>query len=229
VSLLWRLLTRRAGYQELPVDIGEEEDDEPELPPQPSLHLTDEDFTRAAAALSVSEAVVRAVAYVEAAGRGFLPDGRPQVLYEAHVFHRETGGIHGAARDSRGRPLSVPRWDRSLYGAAGVWQHDGRLAPAAQLDWAAAHRATSFGLFQVMGFNHASVGHETIQSFVEAAFRGAGDHLDMFVKFVQANRLELMLRNRRWADFARRYNGPGYRQNNYDRRLAEAYRRFSHA
>ncbi|MBO0737575.1 MAG: N-acetylmuramidase family protein [Alphaproteobacteria bacterium] len=233
MSLLWRLLTHRAGDEALPDDIGEDpEPDEPELP-EPALaqalYLRDEDFERAAATLNVDLAVIRAVAEVEAAGRGFLADGRPQILYEAHVFDRETQGRHRSVRDSRGKPLSVPAWDRTLYGAAGAWQHDGRLAPAASLNWTAAHRASSWGLFQIMGFNHRLVGHERIVDFVDAMVRGAGPHLDAFVAFIRANRLDNALRSRDWREFARRYNGPAYERNNYHTKLEQAWRRFANA
>jgi N-acetylmuramidase len=48
--------------------------------------LTDADFARAAKELNVEVAAIHAVAEVEAAGAGFLPDGRPAILYEAHIF-----------------------------------------------------------------------------------------------------------------------------------------------
>ena len=229
MSILWRLLTHRAGNQELPDDLGPDpEPDEPDTP-EPSVYLTDEDFARAAEALNIDEAIVRAVAYIESAGRGFLPapDGRPSILYEAHIFHRETAGRHATARDTRGRALSVPRWDRTLYGAAGAWQHDGRLAPAANLNWVAAHRACSWGIFQILGQNHALVGFARIHDMVTAARHSAGSHLDMFVQLVLANRLDQPLRDRNFREFARRYNGPGFAANRYDIRLEEAWRRFA--
>jgi hypothetical protein len=239
MSLLWRLLTRRprgaeGGDAELPADLGpdpepdiETEAEEEALPPlAPVLHLTDADFSRAAAALDVEVAAVRAVAEVEAAGCGFLPDGRPQILYEAHIFDRQTSGRHRQARDSNGVRLSVPNWDRTLYGRAGAHQHDVRLAGAARLDWDAAHRACSWGLFQILGTNHAAVGHPTIRGFVEAMHSGAGPHLDAFVGFVRATRLDGHLRTRNWQAFARGYNGPGFAANRYDQKLAAAYRRW---
>src|SRR5215471_625131 len=129
MSLLWRLLTRRAGNEELPNDLGpdpepdaEPESEEPEVPRV--LQLGDDDFVRAAKALDISVAAVRAVAEIEAAGRGFLPDGRPQILFESHVFGRLTNHRHTGEADARGRPLSTRAWDRTTYGAAGVWQHD---------------------------------------------------------------------------------------------------------
>ena len=117
MSWLQRLLVKRAGEEDLPEDIGPdpfpeadpEEDEiaeidaieaEPELPlpptppPRPVMHLTDEDFIRAADMLRVEVAALRAVAEIESNGRGFLPDLRPVVLYEAHIFGRLTGHKH---------------------------------------------------------------------------------------------------------------------------------------
>ena len=71
---------------------------------------------------------------------GFLPDGRLTILYEAHIFHRETGGKNSAARDRRGKRLSSERWDKSLYGGVGAHQHE-RLEDAAAFDRAAALKA----------------------------------------------------------------------------------------
>ncbi|WP_426772988.1 N-acetylmuramidase domain-containing protein, partial [Pseudomonas aeruginosa] len=34
------------------------------------------------------------------------------------------------------------------------------------------------------------------------------------------------LKSKDWAEFARRYNGPDYKKNNYDVKLAEAYQSF---
>ena len=123
-----------------------------------SRTLTDADFARAAKELNVEVAAIRAVAEVEAAGAGFLPDGRPSVLYEAHVFHKHTKGAHAHAKDRRGISLSSPKWNRSLYGVTGANQHN-RIEDAATLNWEAAHKAASWGTFQILGENHKAAGH----------------------------------------------------------------------
>jgi hypothetical protein len=187
--------------------------------------LTAADFDRAAKALNVEVAAIRAVAEVESAGAGFLPDGRPAVLYEAHIFHGETKGKHAAAKDRRGISLSSPKWNRALYGATGAQQHN-RIEDAAKLDWDAAHKAASWGAFQILGTNHKAAGHDTIKSFVEAMNSGAPAHLDAFVSFIKANKLDGPLRAHNWAAFARGYNGPGYAQNKYDVKMAQAYARW---
>ena len=188
--------------------------------------LTDEDFARAAKALNVEVAAIRAVAEVEAAGAGFIADGRPAILYEAHVFHGETKGTYANAKDRRGVALSSPKWDRSLYGATGAAQH-ARYEDARALDPDAANKACSWGTFQILGQNHKACGFDTSQAFVDAMWTGgAAAHLDAFVAFVKANNLDGALRAKNWAAFARGYNGPAYAQNAYDKKMANAYARW---
>jgi hypothetical protein len=188
-----------------------------------STALTDADFARAAKELNVEVAAIRAVAEVEAAGAGFLPDGRPAVLYEAHIFHKHSNGAHANAKDRRGVKLSSPKWNRSLYGATGAAQHN-RYEDARKLDPDAANQACSWGTFQILGQNYKECGFDRSQAFIDAMWNGgASAHIDAFVKFIKTKKLDGALRAKNWAAFARRYNGPGYAQNAYDKKMASAY------
>ena len=179
--------------------------------------ITDEDFARAAWRLGCEEAVVRAVARVESGGRtGFLEDGRPKILFESRWFHKLTGGRFDESHDH----LSTPTWVRNYRGGAAEYD---RLAEAADLDPEAALKSASWGMFQILGINHHVVGFATVEDYVAAQLESEGAHLDAFTTFVIANRLDDELRDKRWADFAFGYNGPGYRANQYDRKMADAY------
>ena len=192
-----------------------------------SATLIDADFARAAKELGVEAAAIRAVAEVEAAGAGFLPDGRPAVLYETHIFHKHTKGAHAHAKDRRGVALSSPSWNKALYGATGAAQH-ARYEDARKLDPDAANKACSWGMFQILGLNHKACGFDNSQDFVDAMWTGgAAAHLDAFVAFVKANNLDGALRRKDWAAFARGYNGPAYAQNAYDKKMAAAYARWA--
>jgi hypothetical protein len=195
-----------------------------EAQPLDALGLAPADYRAAAARIGCTVPAIRAVAEVESAGRGFLLDGRPAILFEAHQFHRLTRGRHGAERDRFGVPLSVPSWRRDLYGPPGAHQY-ARLEDAMRLDERAAVFATSWGTFQIMGFNFAALGFPDVDTFREviATTDQAREHLDLFVQFILVNGLDDELRDRRWADFARIYNGPGYAANRYDQKMAQAY------
>lgn len=179
--------------------------------------MGDADFDRAAKRLRCEVAAVKAVAKVESGGRGgFLADKRPKILFESRWFHKLTGGAYDASHPD----ISTPNWVRNYSGGAGEYE---RLARAIPLDRAAALKSASWGMFQILGVNSGVAGCKTVQDFVDAQMRSEGAHLDAFANFVIANRLDDELRDRRWADFARGYNGPGYRQNRYDEKMAEAY------
>lgn len=184
-----------------------------------ALKLTPAAVATAATALRCEPAAVWAVCDVEAAGGGFLPDKRPKILYERHLFARLTGH----------------KWDRTHpdvsgpaggYGAAGAHQYD-RLARALVLNETAALEAASWGMFQILGLNFHVCGFATVQDMVASFVKSEENHLAAFVAFCRANALDRALRAHDWARFALGYNGPAYRANDYDGKLAAAFRRRS--
>ena len=88
-------------------------------------------------------------------------------------------------------------------------------------------------MFQIMGFNHEVCGFETVQAFVEAHEKSEKEHLAAFLKYLENTRagdgrpLLRHLQSHEWATFARAYNGPGYKQNQYDIKLKNAYEKFA--
>jgi N-acetylmuramidase len=48
--------------------------------------IQESDYQAAAQSLGCEVAAVKAVAAVESAGHGFLPNGKPKILFEAHIF-----------------------------------------------------------------------------------------------------------------------------------------------
>lgn len=181
----------------------------------PATPLSDHDIEAAAGQLCCQVAAVRAVIDVESRG-GFLPDKRPKILFERHYFHRLSGGSFGGAHPD----ISHPVWGG--YGAGGAAQYD-RLHRAIALNRDAALRSASWGSFQIMGDNCKMVGFANVEDFVAAMVSGAPAHLMTFVKFVKKAALDDELRRRDWAGFARGYNGPNYRANKYDEKLAAAF------
>lgn len=180
--------------------------------------LNDDQIARAAQRIGCDAAAIRAVIAVEAGPSGFLPDGRPKILFEAHHFARLTKG-----RFTRAYPrISAPRWDRSLYALTAPGEHK-RLEQAAALNRDAALQSCSWGRFQLMGFNYRLCGYETVQAFVNDMYAGEGQQLDAFVAYIQARGLADELREHRWAAFAHAYNGQRYAENQYDTKLERAY------
>ena len=46
--------------------------------------------------------------------------------------------------------------------------------------------------------------------------------------FIRENDLASFLRKQQFAEFARRYNGPGFKKNKYDEKLERAHNRYQH-
>lgn len=168
--------------------------------------------------LGVAEPVVCAVLNVETRGFGFLPDRRPQILFERHVFSRLTGGKF----DARNPDIS----NRSPGGYAGGAAEYARLRKAMALDRDAALASTSWGIGQVMGFNHKVAGYETVAAMVMDMVKGEDAQLAAMARFITNKRLASALVHTDWTAFARGYNGRDFKINDYDTRLAGAHAKF---
>ena len=183
-----------------------------------ALPLSNDGFDQALGILAVRAPEVWAVVAVETGGCGFLRDRRPLILFERHIFHRRTAGAFAAAHPA----ISAP----SAGGYLGGVREYERLAEAVVLNRAAALESASWGLGQIMGFNAGAAGFQTAAAMVSAMI----DHEDVQViamaNFLRSRKLHVPLAAHDWAAFARAYNGPGYAKNQYDARLAAAYRQF---
>jgi hypothetical protein len=180
----------------------------------PATPLDDRAIERAARSIGCQVAAVRAVIDVESRG-GFLDDKRPKILFERHYFSKLTDGQF----DARHPEISNPKPGGYLGGT----QEYARLDKAIKLSRSAALRSASWGSFQIMGDNFAACGFADVESFVAAMVSGAPAHLDAFVKFVKKKGLGDEMIRRDWAGFARGYNGPAYKINKYDEKLAAQY------
>lgn len=191
-----------------------------------SKTLTAADIERAAADLCADVAAVKAVIKVESNGAGFLPDGRPTILFERHVMRRQ---LIAAGRKADLLQPFMPELINVQPGAykGGAAEHD-RLEIARQIHPEAAIESASWGLFQIMGFHWRSLGYDSPAAFEARMRESEGWQLDAFVRFVRNNpTIHRALKGRDWRAFAANYNGPAYAKNAYDTRLAAAFNQFS--
>jgi hypothetical protein len=189
-------------------------------------HLALADLERAARTLDVPLACIRAVNEVESRGAGFLPDGRPVILFERHVFWKRLLARRIDPAPFAARQPDIVSLTRGGYrGGAAEYT---RLASAESIDAGAAWESASWGAFQVMGYHWERLGYAGIDEFVACMDRGEAEHLDAFVRYIAADdALRRALGARQWAAFARTYNGPDYAANLYDVKLARAYDRYA--
>lgn len=180
--------------------------------------LSGEGLARVASSLSVYAAEIWTVLAVETSGCGYLPDRRPQILFERHIFHRLTRGQYDDGEISDPTPGG--------YGPRGAAQYD-RLARAISKDRAAALQSASWGIGQIMGMNYAAAGFHTVEEMVAAMSDSEDQQLAAIGSFLSSTGLGLSLRAHDWASFARGYNGTNYVINRYDIRLSSEYQKYS--
>jgi hypothetical protein len=157
---------------------------------------------------------------VETSGFGYLPDRRPKILFERHIFSRLTGGQYDA------QDPDVSQTSAGGYGPSGAHQYD-RLNAALQLDETAALKSASWGLGQIMGENFDAAGYSSVDAMVGDMVASEDSHLRAMVNFIGAQHLVRPLMDHNWSSFARCYNGPNYAANNYDGLLGRFYAQYS--
>lgn len=191
--------------------------------------LTDTDMEQALSILGLEPATdlpaLWSVLTVESRGFGFLADRRPKLLFERHVFYKQTDGRFASTAPD----LCAKTGGGYLGGAA---EYD-RLARALSLCRVAglgdepALRSASWGLGQVMGFNAGAAGFQTAREMVTQMSESEAAQLAGMARFMTSEGLDARLRARDWTGFARRYNGSSYWKNAYDVKLKSAFEKFS--
>lgn len=198
--------------------------------------LQNANLVAAAERLGLPLATIYAVNEVESSGAGFLGNGKPKVLFERHQMYRQlctprypdddAAALKRHADELAAQYPSLV--NRTPGGYAGGTAEHQRLAQARLIDDTAALESASWGAFQIMGYHAVRLGYESVQAFATAMASGEPAQFDAFVRFIEADTaLMKALKARKWADFARLYNGPDYARNLYDVKLQRAYERYA--
>jgi hypothetical protein len=190
--------------------------------------LTEANFAAAAEALKpgVQSAMIRAFAEVESGGKsGFGPSGLPIIAYEGHWFRKYTKGKYDKSHPLLSYPYKKkagPEWQANNKDQDRAWK---TLNAAMDLHHGAALMSSSWGMFQVMGFNYATCGFATVDDFVAKMKAGEEGQLDAFVGFCLKTRgLRKALADKNFVDCAKIYNGKDY--GDYDKRIERAFKKY---
>ncbi|MBN1487041.1 MAG: DUF3380 domain-containing protein [Anaerolineae bacterium] len=173
--------------------------------------------------LKIDPATAIAVLAVESGGRAFATDGRMIIRFENQIFFDKWGRENTARYsqhfrynpDSRWldhywRPAVSEAWRECHQGQAGEWEV---FNFACTLDETAAKLAISMGGAQIMGFNYALVGYESVHQMFDAFARSERSQIVGLFDFIQgpgtSSRRVLALQKLDFEGFAAVYNGPG--------------------
>ncbi len=193
------------------------------------MQLTDDDYRAVADELGINVACIKAVVSIEAGAKaeGFNKDHTPIINFDVSMFRkyaRQRGINTTAYHRSHAVVFAAP--NTAKYGSYQAAQY-ARLLSAMTIDTVAALEGTFWGMFQIGGFNWKVCGCESVQQFVFRMAWSEREQLELFAAFITSRNLVRYLRERNWSAFALRYNGPGYKRQRYDERMAVAYRKFS--
>lgn len=191
--------------------------------------LTDARIAEIARENGIHPAALLAVKLVESGTKsGFLDSGKPQILFEGHVFYKylkaNVKSLDMNKLCAQYPNIVYPKWNKSKYlGGEKEWT---RLEQARQINVKYANYAASWGMFQVMGFNYKTCGCKNINEFVEKMCASQEQQLLLTLNFLKNSNLIVPLQKRQWATFAKGYNGPGFAQNKYHIKLQAAYNNY---
>lgn len=180
------------------------------------------DMQATAQRLGCSVLQLSAVRAVEAAGKGFDPAGRPKILFERHKFHRFTAGRFSPTWFSQSVAGGYST-DANNNGINDSWDKLSDAIATGEVD--AAFMACSWGAFQIMGEWWDELGYPSPFAMAWTCAQSEGDHLEMLVRYIEHFQLQDELRAlssnpASCRAFAAAYNGPAYRKNRYDEKLA---------
>lgn len=210
--------------------------EEPEMEDAPQEPETGDPFdvlAREAPRYGIEPRVARAVMEVEAGGKPFGSDGKVIIRFEPHVFVRRLA--QKRRQDVSQMPVvlnpGMAHVDdgRSRHGGQPAeWETLGR---AREIDDDVALLATSFGLGQIMGFNHKIAGYDSPQAMLVAFSSSAREQVLGMLRFIAGSpRLLSALKARDFPRFVAGYNGAPIGSSGNDRyvsRMRSAYDRLA--
>lgn len=178
------------------------------------MQITRTECEACADSLGISPELVQTVARVESQG------DLSAFLFEPHVFSRLTNHKYDATHPD----VSYPNWDRTKYPS----RKENRLiqlGKAIRLEPLKAYEAASWGIFQIMGFNYKDAGYTSALSMSQDLQSSVVANINAFGNMLRKMGLIDTLRNKEWEKFARVYNGPGFKLNNYHIKMQNEYER----
>lgn len=187
--------------------------------------IPDSAINRAAQELGIDAEIILAIGEKETHNHGFMPDGRPVAKLESHKLNRYLRAKSLMNHAKKNHPLLTQNDYGFAYPPA---EYNYRVQPAIDAYQTSGILASSWGRYQVMGFNYKTAGYASAEEFYQAMMTSELEHLNAFKNFVLANpKVHKAMKNKNWDVIAETYNGPQYKNNKYDTALKNFYKAFS--
>lgn len=172
-----------------------------------------------------------ALVEVETRGVTFEQDGRtPQLLYERHKAYQYAGKVSKALLAKFiAAGLALAKWSpKTQYKDQGTSaQRLALIGKARGIDEEVANKSASWGVGQTMGFLAPDLGFASACEMVDHMTGNLAGQIDCMIRELKHARIIDPLNRHEWPTVARLYNGAGYKANNYDAKLADAWKRWT--
>lgn len=184
---------------------------------------TDKYLAEVADNLNADINFVKAISEVESSGNGFLPDGRPKILFERHYMYRHLNKLGLTPNEYQAIvPNIVNRKYGGYVGGKGAYL---RLEIAKSIDLESAYRSISTGAYQIMGAHYKRLGFGSAEEMYRYLSVSTENQIKVFEKFIETDeRLLKSVQEKDFRTFARIYNGPKHKS--YDKKIRNAYDKF---
>lgn len=182
-------------------------------------------------ALDVPAKLIRAISVVESLGEFEIGEGKITILLERHWVYKLAIRKFGMRKTNQ-LARRYPNICNPNSGGYGKYRDQyKRLAKAIRhIDKEIAHQATSFGAYQIMGFNFKAAGYHSATEMAKAYHDDPKvaqvESFMMFITNYKHGRALTALREGDIHEFAKLYNGPNYSKNRYAKRIAEEVARY---
>lgn len=169
--------------------------------------------------------LLKAFKEVETSGKTWLSSGLPQILFEGHIFWKELKnlGKNPTVLTKGNEDILYPSWTKKFY--KGGESEYSRLEKAWKISPTAALMSASAGMFQIMGNNWKISGCSSVQDYWAKCFMSEKEQIRCVGMFMKSTGIIGKLNKHDWAGAAKSYNGPGYAQNSYDKKLEAAWKK----
>jgi hypothetical protein len=145
---------------------------------------------------------LKAFALVEGSGSGFNADDSLKIQFEPHHF----------------------KLDKIENGVGNQKEEYAAFNEAKAINLEAAQKATSWGMFQIMGFNYALAGYKSVAAMVAEFQLSEYYQVKAAIKFMKSTPgLFKAVCSGNWKVAAELYNGKAYWRLQYDKKLAAAH------
>lgn len=179
-----------------------------------SKTITDELIRGLAANAGWDYAVLRAIIAVESGGIGFAKDtGKIIIQFEPSWFRRKVA--------------YAPSGKWSVNGVERQSQEWIAFNDAFKINPNAAMESTSIGMMQIMGFHYKTLGFNNVGAMWDFAKESEANQVELAIRFIKSNpKLAAAVKNKDFPMIAYYYNGSGYKKNNYDQKLLNAWMKY---